>query len=631
MPSRRVDRTASLILIVAATVWLACRPYFGLRHDGTLYFGQVLSHGLVPALGLDPFFAAGSQDRFSFYSPVVGWLYAHFGVAATHQALLLLCVSASATAGWRLLLRWMQPRMAAIGMLALASLSPYYGSMLVFSYGEAFLTARSLAEPLSLWAIVLLLDRRWLLAMGLLLSALIMHPLMAAPAMFTMMGFAVLGHPRWLALPLACLAAALGLAWAGVPPWDGLLRPFDPYWFALVEQANPSSLLTNWRMQDLMLASVDASLLLVAWAATPKASPERRWLAALLATGALLLGIELVGADGLHLRLVTAVQLWRVLWLWHVTAIALLPWLIWRHWQSAHPAGRLLAACLAGAAYAAHAVMADAGWAYLTGAALSAALVRWPLAADGKGMRLALLLLLMGIALLWIAHLADIRDLARMSTPDAPLPPLFTEWLTDPVTLTLLATGCVLLLRHRATALPIGIAVACTALVAAVLNWDQRDRLARAIESHALQPHPFQAHIAPDRSVYWPDELPAVWGWLQRASHYSEQQNAGTLFNFGTAQLMGVRRDAYRRIENAAHSCLAGAEFARDAGARAECASPREDLVRELCTQAEHPDYLIFRRRISKRVTPLDTWSPDGDASSTDRFHLYACEQFTAG
>lgn len=626
------DRLTVALVMLGAAIWLASRPYLGIRHDATLYFGQVLLHGWVPALQNDPFFAAGSQDRFSIYSSLISAVYSVCGVAATHQLAVLGTQAASATAVWFILRRWVDRRWSAAGVLALACLSPFYGAGFVFSYGEPFLTARSFAEPLTLWGVVLLLAGHRLLAAGLLIAAASWHPLMAAPAICTAIVFAVLSHRRWLFLPFTLAAIVLGLALAGLPPWDGLLRRYDPYWWSLVEQANPNCLISKWQGRDLMIAAVDAALMCAAVGATTPNSRERRWLVASLIAGGTLLLLSLIGADGLHLRLITGLQLWRALWLWHLLAVSFAPWLIWRYYKLHEPFGPAVAASLAGAVYASHTIAVSASFAYIVCAALfGLALSKSP----SSNRRLVTFLqasLCLGIAGLWLFHARDLSDLIKIRATETAPTSFYIELLIDPVTVAIFCVATVKLLNTVSGTPMAACVVTATLAVLAAVQWDRRDDLARALETHWLAEHPFARHIPVKSTVYWPDGLPAIWGWLQRSSHYSSLQNAGTLFNRGTAEILGPRREAYRKIDEASKQCRNGALFAMDVQALRGCARPNEALITELCTGAEHPDFMVFRSRVGTSIEPLASWRVDSDSNRSTDFYLYACRQFnTAG
>ncbi|MDP1051722.1 hypothetical protein, partial [Klebsiella quasipneumoniae] len=59
----------------------------------------------------------------------------------------------------------------------------FYGGLVLLAFGENFLTARTLAEPLCLWALVAMVANRPAWAASALLGAAALHPLATLPAM----------------------------------------------------------------------------------------------------------------------------------------------------------------------------------------------------------------------------------------------------------------------------------------------------------------------------------------------------------------------------------------------------------------------------------------------------------------
>jgi hypothetical protein len=146
-PMRLSSRLSLLAALLAIATWmLLSHPYEGVRHDGTLYLGQALLHSRVPALSGDIFFVGGSQDRYSIYSHVMVPLYERLGLFATHLAVLMVSWACMLGAVLALLKRF-SPKGSLFlwGALSFAVMSPIYGGTWVFSYGEAFVTARSFA------------------------------------------------------------------------------------------------------------------------------------------------------------------------------------------------------------------------------------------------------------------------------------------------------------------------------------------------------------------------------------------------------------------------------------------------------------------------------------------------------
>lgn len=617
-------RLPTLAALIAIAAWmLLAHPYQGLRHDGILYFGQTLLNSRVPGLSRDIFFAGGSQDRYSIYSHLMVPLYEHLGAMATHIGVLL--------AGWALmlaavlaLLRRFEPTGALPlwGLLAFAVMSPVYGGTWVFSYGEPFVTARSFAEPALLWSLVALLAGRWRVMAGLQILAALFHPLMALPVMAISWCHLAETDRRWLWL-LAGIPVALLAGLAGVPPWNGLLKTYDPYWWALVETGNRQVLLANWTLQDHLVVALDLAVLLAVTRLRPADAGTRLIYAVALITLAFF-GLTALCVDGLHIVLLTQLQLWRAHWVAHLLSMALAPWLLARLWQR----GGLwpVSACaLALALLNAH-IGTDHGAATLSLWAL-ASLLAWRLhSASRATVRLAcgaIMLCALGLS----AQQLDgrLRQLRWQTSLTWVGDGLF-ELAAFPV-IAAAAFGVLMLIARRGRAgAYVAMGLSAALLCFTVLHWDQRQDLARAVESTASDGHPFVAHVPVDATVYWPDQLLPVWGLLERRSHYAPQQGAGVLFNRDTGLMFGPRKASYRLINEDRERCRTGAMLSRSQADWLRCDLPSNDRLVALCTDFDAPDFLVLRGPLTGKAA-LATWQPRPQREPPQTFHLYACTQ----
>jgi hypothetical protein len=618
---RRPLHLASLGAFIIAVALLS-RSYEGIRHDGTLYWGQLLLRQGVHQLAADPFFLGGSQDSYSLFSLLLGPLIATLPSAWTVPCIVLASLGCSALAVLTLLHRMLGGKrfVAALGLLAVMCVSPLYGGLHMFGYTEPFLTARTLAEPLLLWSLVPLAGGRLMRAALLQLAALAFHPLMALPALVVTWLMACTRNPRWLlllAVPLLALASA---ATRQVPWSHRLLGTFDPYWWALVSQANAQVVLGNWRLADWATIAIDAGLIASVTLKLPRAAP-RQMLGSLLLAMAGLMTSALVATDVLHWVLPTQLQLWRVLWLVHLLAVGLAPWLVWQLWIQgglSRIASALVVLALAcnhvgsasGAAVLAAWLLCE--WAAARRLAASTGLVRWVVT--------ACLLAAIGLG---AANLAlEIERLHWHPTP-ALTASMATRVFAEPVIAFPLVLGLAAL-SARTVLTAATVAVSSLALlVFAAWHWDQRDTLSRAIESTPTA-RPFQAQIPINASVFWPDHLQATWGLLHRISHYERQQGAGMLFHRATAEIIGPRRDAYRRIREEKESCEAGVWMSSGtAQDLAACQTPSNERLRELCSGRERPDFLVFGTPAARPLRAVATWE-----IGEQRLHLYRCSQF---
>ncbi|HSR50699.1 MAG TPA: hypothetical protein VLV83_07700 [Acidobacteriota bacterium] len=301
-----------------AGLWIAVRGYPGLYHDARLYAAQAL-HRLDPqALQDDLLFRFGTQDAYSVFSYLHAPLVQYLGLDGGTQVLLalshllwigaLLYLAASLFSDWRKQL-----------FSAAAVVLPAGYAHLILGYGEPFLTPRPATEALVMIGLACYLRGRLAWAAAGLSLALLFHPLMAL-AGWSVAGLLLLTrHPRlalWVLPPV--LVAPLAAWAAGIPPFDGLLRPMDAQWAGFVHEFNPVLFLSQWDAQDLGVFVVDTAVCLAALLLAPLRT--RLFIAAALTAGLGGVLVNLLAADLLHLELFVQLQLSRLLWITHLAA-----------------------------------------------------------------------------------------------------------------------------------------------------------------------------------------------------------------------------------------------------------------------------------------------------------------------
>lgn len=622
MPLESRLRWLAAALAVAAWMLLA-HPYEGLRHDGVLYFGQALMHSSVPALSHDVFFVAGSQDRYSIYAHLMVPLYKHLGRTATHVVVLMSTWALLAGAVYALLRRFEPTGPFSLwGLLAFAVISPVYGGGWVFSYGEPFVTARNFSEPLLLWSLVALLHNKRVLCVSLQVLAALFHPLMALPIIAVNWYYLVETDRRWLWL-LATVPAALLAAAAGISPWDGLLKTYDPYWWSLLETGNHHLLMGNWNTVDWQTVALDLAVLL----AVTRLRPPDVWtrlIYAVVVTLVAFLGLTAVAVDLWQSVLLTQLQLWRAHWIAHLLAIALSPWLLAALWRM--DGLWKVSACALGLALLNSHIGTDHGLAALGLWGLSS-LGAWRLHRVRRTtVWLACACILVGVVGLSFYQLDGLMQLQAWKFPDAP----WTDRLITFAAFPTIVAPCFAGLLHLGQSRHgtwMAAALGTVLLLASLACWDQRLDLHKAVDSTARTPHPFASHIPAEATVFWPNELAPVWGLLERPSHYSQQQGAGVLFNRDTALIYGPRREMYRLITEDRARCVSGALLARDRVALASCDMPAPGRLATLCRQHDGPEFVVLRGRL--KTAPLATWSPPARRELPQSYSLYACSQLT--
>lgn len=340
-PLGPLERAAWLFAILAA--WMVMHLYAGLGHDAILYTMQGLGHLRPDLFAQDIYLRFGSQDRYTLFTPIYALLINAVGLEHAAQLLTFGAQAAFFSAAWLLARRIVSERLALAGLLLLVALPGAYGAGDIFRLVEDFVTPRLLAESLVLAALVCWTRRR-LPGMALCtLLALAIHPLMGitAVAFFLWLELA-LPQPR-----LALLLAALGLALlvvAGLTANGPPLR-FDLAWYRWVPENMPHLQIKHWGAADWGVTLAPLAVLCAGIALLE--APARSLAQAALGVGLAGIALTAIGADQLHLVLITQGQPWRCLWLSTAFATLLAPGIgvrLWRHSVLARAAAVLLLA-----------------------------------------------------------------------------------------------------------------------------------------------------------------------------------------------------------------------------------------------------------------------------------------------
>lgn len=606
-------------MLVVITFWLLARPYVGLRHDGVLYAGQALLHLAPAAVARDIFFAYGSQDSFSLVSPLLAAMYSHWGLdvvqialPAFSQVALLVVVL--------FLLRPLPPMERWLGLVAMAVLSHIYGGFAIFAFAERFVTGRTLAEPLALAALALVLHERRVWGLLAALAAAALHPLVAMPALVVGWLLLMQRDRRWGWAALLALLPIL-LAWMGRPPFNGLLATYDDDWWRFVEMANGHVLLSHWRITDWQIVALDLGVLFGASVLLP--SPLSRLTKAVAFATVTLMVVSAIGADLLRNVLITQLQPWRVLWLAHLLCLACLPALALRLWRGGS-SGQLAALALATTVVAVNGPW-EMGWVFFLWTAGALWLLR-----SGQPLRPLVQRLSIGATLLALLGLSLSVAMSNADALRAGQDALdLRTWLLVVFTMPALSLPLAAAVfagwqRGQVPAL-VALVVASVGLLYGANTWDRRQAWTRYIETGLQREHPFATSIPETAQVYWHENLSATWLMLRRASYMSGAQGAGLLFNRATALEYGRRHDGFAALDLQARVCSVMAVL--NAGKEdAKNCMPTEEVVHRLCNMERGPDFMIFERRLPKGVIASWTFSPADSTSHT--FYLYDCKHF---
>jgi hypothetical protein len=227
------DRPA-LLYAVCFAANAVCLPYTGIFHDAELYAVQVL-HAANGSYAEDLFFRFGGQSGYTLLPALLGGLADQFGVRPVFLIAYILGNAARLAATQWLVFRLLgrSPAVAA-GLFLNAIARVPLGCAAVFLVNEPFFTARVPALALAIAGLdQALAGRPWRVA-GLLAASLVLHPLIAAPAIAVTVVWAAwqwANTPRRAAI-VGAAAALAGLAVIGyLAATAGRL---DPEWRRLV-------------------------------------------------------------------------------------------------------------------------------------------------------------------------------------------------------------------------------------------------------------------------------------------------------------------------------------------------------------------------------------------------------------
>ena len=527
-------------LLLCLATWAVSHGYQGLFHDARLYTLQALAHAHPESLSQDVFLKFGSQDSFTVFSPVYTTAMRELGIDHAAAALTLLFQIGVIVGAWALARGVLSASMVLPGVAALIALPGDYGADRVFNCMESFLTPRMAAEALVLAGLAAACKRRPILAVGCVVVAALMHPVMAAAGAAALLClYVVFPHPQRAALMGLTGLGALFI-WAHAMP-VGRWGTFDDLWFELIRNRSPFLFPSTWQLNDWSGLALSIATLLLASRVLPNAQ-ARRLAASVAVTTVGGIALTLIACDLLHLVLFTQAQPWRSAWLGTAVAALLLPATLGALWG-----GEIAARC--GAA------LLLAAWIFGSGAfgleAVAAAMVAFALLHRLKPSEARWIFYgsigLLVISIVW--RLATNFEFTEATNLEPTLP-LWLRRLTSFAhdgsgPLTLIALVCAL--AHRARAFPIIalIGAATMGLCAALLpytwrNWSQTEYPPSLVARFSV----LREHIPRGSDVFWPDLPLASWILLDRPSYISIVQTSGMVFSRPSALELKRRADA---------------------------------------------------------------------------------------
>jgi hypothetical protein len=342
----------------------------------------------------------------------------------------------------------------------------------------------------------------------------------------------------------------------------------------------------------------------------------------LIAVGILGFAATAVFADGLRFVLATGLQFWRVQWLAHWSAIALLPLTLAAVWQQAAPQGGKRRAI----ALAAVALLGMPAGRYSAAFAAPLAMglfLAWP-SLDQKvtpiWRELAFWVLPTAVV---IAYLRFLQSLWPRTTDADPYQ--YAMLLLHPLPMSILGLVATWMFwRHGRKPVPAlgAVMLAVLLLGFGVANWDRRDATKKLLEDVAYDPNPFGVHLEPGRQVYWYENLLAPWLLLHHPSYWNGLQGAGLLFNRATAQAFHEREQVTQLLmfQGALCQLLNGLER------NSERCQPDTQLFKNICRHSDRVGYVVAPFRLE--APPLGTWyvPPAVPTDLPTVYRLYTCD-----
>lgn len=612
-----------IFAIALLAFWLISRPYRGVRHDAMLYLGQVLRRLMPDRFANDLFLQVASQEKYSLFSPLMAPIVGRLGIGGAELVLLACCNVLFMLAVWKMSEGWFDRPLRWVMMMCVTVLPHTYGGLGEFSYAEPFFTARSLAEPLALFALWQLLRGRTAVAIVLAILGALFHPLVGLPVLVIGWIVLVMRRREWAWIGLLLVVPGV-LAALGVPPFDGLLRHFDAPWMSVVARLDSQAFAGAQSSLDWSPLAFDALVLLLLLRSTRIPEGLRQLAKSTLLAVVVLTIVWVIGADVLHNVLLTQLQLWRVYWPMHLLACMTLPLVAVDYWKG-DKVGRWCAAAL-GLAAVAVASNWGTGWVCILWALAALSVHHWRARVSDRMILFAVAASFLAMAGI-TAKVAFLTLQAVRAVPDnyGDAGPVLVL-LGLPFVAGALIVGLAWMLskdgRWRAAAL-----VAAVAGVAFGSSmWDQRSDWQRRLEA-SLQAGPpaFDAQVPPGASVYWDQTLITPWLLAQRGSFFNHDQGAGVLFDRATALEFARRESLVEGIAIQREICMKINELTSTPSAPKPVCSPSLELVADICHDAQHPDFLVFADPLA--IPALADWreGPVRGGKPGKSFYLYSC------
>lgn len=536
----RWDVSIVATLMLGWGYWLTCHPYVGIYHDARIYTLLALNWLHPAAYARDLFFLFGSQDRFSFFSPIFAAVVQLFGVDGANRALTL-----AGGAAWIAGVACLSRQLLGPGILwryvvlfcAVVDYS-YSPNQDTFSFNENFATSRMISMPLVLAALTLDLRGRARWAWALHGLAVAFHPLMGIWGPLVSLARRLPERAvAWLAP--GGVAAILLAGWLAVLP---SFAPMNPDWAEAVRHTSSDVFFGDGgQFRWAAMAFWIGALCLGGVLGNPSVRPLYRRVA-WLTLWALLL--SLLCSYFLPIALVMQLQTWRALWVAIVLGVVALVDVVRQSWPETELRYGLILLLAIGLTWEDTApallwlaVMLGYGMALSPRFARTMAM---PLRMGRLAWCLPLGMGLIALPSYWLSlEMAGIN----LRLPEWDIPVFLRGFLAGGgggLFLLILAW----LLERRALRVPL-LAISAALLIVAYGGWDRRTIRVKRVETNYAKPvdglDDFRRLISPGQVVAWPISTLNIWYALGTASYASREQAIGIVFSQRKTELSRER------------------------------------------------------------------------------------------
>jgi hypothetical protein len=527
------------LVLLLVTLWPLIHRYKGLGGDAELYAVQALAK-IHPNLAGDVFLQNRSQDSYTVFSPLYAWCVHWLGLRDAAMTLFIVLKIWFFAAAWALTRELFDRRSAFLSTASVMVIAGSYGGYSVFNYSEDWLTARTLAEPMVISA-VLLYFRNWKTSAFLVaFAALFVHPLLALPGLALLVALS-------LPLPIAAAGAALGVFAAlaaalyslNQPSDVGMLSIMDADWLEVVRERSVFLFPQHWRASDWEMNIQPFVSLAISGVVLRDSRIQK-----------LCIAVALVGATGLVIGLVASTigpvglllqgQAWRWIWIARFAAVILLATTLLKLWRD-EKCGPLCA------------VLTLLGWTFSPvdgSACLAAALMLWSTRRHVTDRAAVYVrwaaIVLAGVALAWVV--ANSWSILSSPAPESGLEPILVIKLRNIFGLGVISIALAWWLAYwvdgtSSRALPAALSavllICCLLVYPGTFRVYMREGSAEQIAEFS----DWRRAIGPDDTVLvLPQHNSATFAWftLERPSYLSVDQSAGVVFSRATA--LEVRR-----------------------------------------------------------------------------------------